>query len=479
MALTDIHKKIPFWATCLLLFLLAFIPRVTNLNAYVAGDEAKWILRSAHFFSALLSGNFDNAASQMATPEVDVLAPAVTTMWTGVAGLWAKFQTSHTDLSLLEFLAALPYQNSNKMPLDYYPWARFPTVLVTSLFVVAFYVLLRKLLDNETVPIIAAILLALDPFFLNHSRVIHHDAMVTVFVTLALLLVMRFLQQNRLGWLALAGLSFGLAILTKPTALVLVPFTGLMFLWKIHQTKNLSFLFWGVLLGFIGIVSFIVIWPALWGDPGGTLSRLIQTALTGAVGNDQKNLSLMPTLVPGRLPELGFLLYPVNFLIRWGILPTIGLVLAVGTWSYHKSSLSPQGRAVLVWLALFAATMLLVLTPLGTRDIRYFMPAWPALMVIAAFGLTASKGLAKPVIIAALSILLLIPYYPYYITYFNPLILGPYLAPQLVKFGGGVGLDQAAEYLNTTPTPKPKPWPHTLWRRLVRILSATSANTKR
>ncbi len=438
----------------LILFLIAFIPRVLALNSYVAPDEAKWILRSAHFLTALHTGDFGAAASQIATPEVAVLAPAVTTMWTGALGLLAKYQADGASIPLVDYLADLPYNHSEKMPLDFYPWLRFPTVVITSLFIVVFYILLLNLLANEKIALIAAILLALDPFFVNYSRVIHHDALVTVFMTLTLLSAMLYLQQENIRWLLLSGVMLGLAVLTKPTALFLIPFIGLMWLWRTYRTRQWQSFGWGILWAGIGLFTFVIIWPALWRDPTGTIARLIETSLIGATGDSKQ--TLIPALIPNRLPELGVLFYPVNFLLSWGILPTLGLAILLFTWWRGKEAESNRVKSVLTWLLLFSFLLILTLIPLGTRDIRYYMPAWPTLITVAAVGLTQFTNQIKPGAIVVLSIVLLLPYYPYYISYYNPIFLGPYLAPKLIKLGGGVGLDQAASHLNTQPNIKDK-----------------------
>ncbi|MCG3206830.1 MAG: hypothetical protein FOGNACKC_00429 [Anaerolineae bacterium] len=466
-ALTIRNRIIPDWAVILLLFGIAFVPRVLALDAYVATDEAKWILRSAHFFAALRSGDFSAAASQMATPDVEVLAPAVTTMWTGVAGLLAKHSIDGSQQPLNDFLAAMPAQNPALVSLGFYPWLRFPTVVITSLFVAAFYVLTGLLLNNKPVAFTATLLLALDPFFINYSRVIHHDALVTVFTVTSLLTFMVFLESgkaadtatemggtpprpaalfSRAGWLVLSGVALGLALLTKPTALILLPVIGLMLLWRIYQHRQWHWLAWGMVWAGVGLLAFWLVWPALWQDPLGTLRRLVETSSTGAAGDSDR--SLLPRLIPGRLPELGLLFYPVNFILSWGILPSVGLILLPFAWRRQR----PAG-ATLFWLLLFSLLLLLALAPLSNRDIRYFMPAWPALMLLAAFGLSRLKWL-KPGLVLLLSIILLLPYAPYYITYYNPLLLGPYTAPKLIKVGGGVGLNEAAQFLNNVSGPE-------------------------
>jgi hypothetical protein len=44
-----------------------------------------------------------------------------------------------------------------------------------------------------------------------------------------------------------------------------------------------------------------------------------------------------------------------------------------------------------------------------------------------------------------------LPYAPYYLTYYNPLVLGWLWAPRIMHVGWGEGLDLAARYLNTRP----------------------------
>lgn len=434
------------------LFGLALLPRLLSLTAYVATDEAKWILRSAHFLAALLAGDFGAAASQIANPDVEVLAPAVPTLWAGAAGLLARYWLEGGGGSLANFLAGLPYDASEQVPLNFYFWLRLPFVLFTSLFVVTFYLLLRRLWPEEgCVPILAAILLALDPFFLAHSRVIHHDALLTVFMTLALLLLLLAVRdQKNAPWLfLLAGTAWGLALLTKPIALFLAPFAGLLWLGESYRRRWLTF--WPLWWTAAGLLTFVVAWPAMWGDPAGTLARLLHTAQAAGAGDSE--YSLIPAVVPHRVLELGFLFYPINWLLRWGLLPTIGLVVLPSRWRQLHAEIKP----LVSWLALYSLLLMLALAPLGTRDIRYYLPAWPALMILAAVGVeyvaaqTKTQPHRLPLAVAAAAIVCLVPYFPYYSTYYNPLANGPYLAPRLVKIGGGEGMDQVAAYLNAHP----------------------------
>ncbi|NIO70894.1 MAG: hypothetical protein GTN71_18130, partial [Anaerolineae bacterium] len=65
--------------------------------------------------------------------------------------------------------------------------------------------------------------------YLALSRVIHHDALSTTFMALSLLSFMVYLRGHRpFLYLALSGLTAGLAFLSKSPSLFLVPFTALL-----------------------------------------------------------------------------------------------------------------------------------------------------------------------------------------------------------------------------------------------------------
>lgn len=476
------NKRIPVVLIYLLIFAVAFIPRALALDAYVASDESLWVSRSAHFLQALLAGDLAGTTSVAASPEVDVLAPAVPTMWTGAMGLAAKYwvEGSPGASSLTEYLAALP-NSTEKIPLHFFPWARFPTVLLASLSVPLFYYLLSKLIEPGTA-LLAVLLLALDPFFISLSRVIHHDALVSIFIVASLLALLVYRREgNAWPWLIMSGIGGGLALLTKPTALFLVAFVGLFLLfergfprrrpeWRAAILDGLS---WGA----IALATFVIIWPALWVAPIDTFTGLFQRS-TSAL-DDGNNYSLMPW-PDAPIPELGIFFYPVNWLFKATLPAMIGLVALASGWrrgwfrtkagdetstqADQTTALPPTSRATLTWLAIFILLFLSLLMPADTRDVRYFLPAVPPLYVLAAAGIMIlisrlktkaprSPRYARSVIglLLACQLLLAVIYYPYYVDYWNPVIGGPWLAPQVMKVGSGEGLDQMAAYLNQKP----------------------------
>jgi hypothetical protein len=105
---------------------------------------------------------------------------------------------------------------------------------------------------------------------------------------------------------------------------------------------------------------------------------------------------------------------------------------------------------------------------LGSKKFdRYLLPVFPALDLAAgmgwAFGLfwlrdrLASRSAARFLVPLGLGIVVagqavgLVQTYPYYLSYYNPLMGGSARAPGVMMVGWGEGIDQAARYLNARP----------------------------
>jgi len=96
-----------------------------------------------------------------------------------------------TRRSLTAFLAHVPFD-----PLDpgILPLIRLPIVLMAAAAAPLTYVWGRPLWGHKAA-VLAALLLALDPFLLALSRVLGHDALVAVFMWLSLLAFLRAANQ--------------------------------------------------------------------------------------------------------------------------------------------------------------------------------------------------------------------------------------------------------------------------------------------
>ena len=198
--------------------------------------------------------------------------------------------------------------------------------------------------------LLASLLIALDPYFIALSRLLHLDGLVTALMLLSLLAFLRYLDKGRQKRdLLLSGVAAGLSWLTKSPAFFLIPFVGLLMLielfknWKgigmaelRHHTAWLRDIWevakpWLVWLT-IGAIVFILLWPAMWVDPFGTISRVFSEATDYALEGSDK-----ATFFAGQVIDAGqslWYFYPVSLL--WRITPpvVIGVLIVVISWIF-------------------------------------------------------------------------------------------------------------------------------------------------
>ncbi|HRV95097.1 MAG TPA: glycosyltransferase family 39 protein, partial [Anaerolineae bacterium] len=166
----------------LLVGLVALIPRLIGLNVFLTADEPKsWFGRSIIFLDALARADW---AATFDSP-----APGVTTMWAGSIGLLLEYARQGFPGNLTDFLAVIPFD-----PLDpsILPLIRLPIVLLATLTAVLTFWWGRAVFGRPAA-LLAALLIALDPFTLALTRILGHDGPVTLFMWLSLLAFLRAL----------------------------------------------------------------------------------------------------------------------------------------------------------------------------------------------------------------------------------------------------------------------------------------------
>ncbi|TEU12805.1 MAG: phospholipid carrier-dependent glycosyltransferase [Anaerolineales bacterium] len=456
------HKK----DVCLAvgLFVLAVVPRVLQLDVFLTPDEPVWIEGAVRFFQALLSREYAHA--------YHIDSPGITTMWVAGLGLIAKYLTrswapSGGAASFWAFLQSVPL---HPIDVNFLFALRLPIALITSCTVVGAYLLVKEMFDRK-VAVLSAIVIALDPFYMAHSRLILLDALVTSFMLLSILGFITYLKGRRsLGCVIFSGIAGGLAFLTKSPSLFLAPF--MLFLALATNLLSISgstrmfprrayrgFLILGI-WAVTALLIYFLLWPAMWVDPIGMVSRTIDKAVTHAGASELKGNFFL-----GRNElDPGLLFYPVHLLFRMTPLTLLGtaasLALLVG-----KSEKKLDILLLLAYVFLYMAFM----TMGSTKAERYLLPVFPAVDILAAVGLC---GLAKEVwqmsgpaswhanlkgssrlMVGLLAVLLLqagfsLPYHPYYFSSHNPLMGGTIQVPQVLLVGWGEGLDKAARYIN-------------------------------
>ncbi len=461
----------------LALFLLALGPRVLGLRLFFTVDERPYIERSVKFLLALLYGGWEQTFRGH--------EPAVMPMWGVSLGIVGKYvlqlgrPQAITDLK--EFVWMLPVQ---PIDLDFLPAFRFFTVLVTSLSVVGVYLLVRRLFGDK-IALLSAIIMALDPFYLAHSRFVHMDALGASFMTLSFLSFLVYLWGGR-SWpyVVFSGIGAGLACLTRSPSFSIALWVFLAAVVAyLHQggSNDLSRHYdgWGrlrplivalALWGGVTVLTFAVLWPAMWVNPLGVLYEVIWSALFRYASVPRHEHFNYFMGVTG--PDPGPLFYPAALLLRATPLMLAGFAFCLIFLARKSDSQSKMAAiSLLIYVVGFVAFMTLGVSKVD----RYVLSVFPAVDILAALGLyelfraacsrfklTATEGAEftevknrslRAFCVLCGSILILqagfsLPHYPYYLSYYNPLVGGARQAVKTLAVGWGEGLDEAARYLN-------------------------------
>ncbi|MCE7981004.1 MAG: hypothetical protein DYG89_07405 [Caldilinea sp. CFX5] len=465
------------------LFVAAWVPRVLALDTVVTIDERKWLARAANFYQALST---DNWAATFQREH-----PGVTVMWAGLLGLLQHFPT-YPQVAPGQFawdrehIEAWLLQNTTHTPLELLTAGRWWITLLITLTIVFSYFPLRRLFgDSSTANGVTsmalafwgALYLAWSPFFIALSRQLHPDGLAASFIVLALLLFLAWLyggQQWR--YLIASGIVMGLSWLTKTPAIFLVPTGALLLGWQMWQARKINrrlligYVGWGVL----ATLTFVLLWPAMWLDPLGTLQRM--SAEMGVYVERHTSTNYFwgqPTADPG------LLFYPVAFLWRTTPATVVGLIAAtVFGWRQRALFAQQNIRQSAGALCLFALVLGLGMSIGAKKFDRYMLPSLLALDLVGLLGwLCLAQSaiqkfkiaravtnrtyshldfgkLSRAVTLSLIFVLHALPgflHYPYYLTYFNPLFGGSYTAPQILFVGWGEGLEAAAQWLNAQP----------------------------
>ncbi|HFD40504.1 MAG TPA: hypothetical protein ENJ31_11740 [Anaerolineae bacterium] len=454
-------------AALLLLLLTTLTPRLVALGSLTNPDELKWLDRSVTLYDAVARGDW--AATLQA------FHPGITPSWGFGALLCARYG--------LDRLRA--WQAADALPMaDLAHTALWFPVLLSAATVLAVYLLLRRLAGREAA-FLAALLLAVEPYYLAFTHAIHLDLTQASLMVIAALLWLNYLHSRRWPFWAGSGFVAGLALLTRTAALYLVPFSllagGVYFVadnWRgdgLRPTPG-----WGRQLGRIApawagwlltlILTLFALWPALWVEPLATLGRLTMGVLR-SVENPHAApvffLGQVTTADPGLLYYLLILLFRLRPLtLALSLLNPLLLGLA---WRRLTARLRAAWLLGLAYVLFYFIQMALAPHKLE----RYLLPLVPALDILAGVSLAlivrrlsrplaarmgrgarAARAPVRTALVGAAILLLAWPWLrlaPYFWAYFNPLAGGGSAAVRLFTVGGGEGLDRAAAYLNAKP----------------------------
>jgi hypothetical protein len=463
----SVGRRWPESLAIVLLVAAIWVPRGLLLDRFVTIDENKWVTRSANFYTALAQGDFADTFQQE--------HPGVTTMWAGTGGLVRRFP-AYKDISPGqvepdEYRRLLETQGYSVVEL--LAAGRFFMVLANTIALSLAFLFARRLLGLLPA-FVGFLLIALDPFHTAHSRFLHLDALLSSFLLLALLAFLSFLHSRRLSHLLVSGFAAALSWLTKSPGAFLIPAVVLLAAFDAwshgsdsggthFSTRAWQFVWPLAIWTLVAIAVFVALWPAMWVDPFGTLSQVLAPALDSAAGGHEN-----PIFFNGQVYSDGRVLspwfYPLTFLWRTTPIVLAGLLFSAVAFAFkHEPLNQPKTRRTVASLVLFVIVFTL-LQNLGTKKFdRYLLPVYAPLDLVAAMGWVAAaawlktrrqsliRQYAPPLLLVALLLVQTVgtlQTFPYYLSYYNPVMGGSSRAPEVMQIGWGEGLDQAARYLD-------------------------------
>jgi 4-amino-4-deoxy-L-arabinose transferase-like glycosyltransferase len=440
----------------LFVFLLAFLPRAV----YPVSRPMQWHGRAVRFLDAVLEQDWAETYQRY--------HPGVSTMW--LSGLGLKVFAWREGVTSEQLIGSAPTKPG--VIGDSVTAGVIPLALVTALCIALAYVLIGRIAGARAA-LAGSCLLALDPFHVAYSKVLHIDALLATFMLTSALFLLSYLRESNRRDLVLSGVFAGLAFLTKSPSFFLVPYAAMAV--GLHRlavdpiSGRREWIRWFrravwvlILWGAVACVTFVALWPAMWVEPLHALRRVVERILFHVETAHYNPIFFNGEITqqdPGPVFYVATLAWKTTLVTLPALLATI--VFLVRRLRQGKKDVVPW--LLVAYVVFFTAQMCLS----ARKEIRYLLPAFPALDVVAALGVAwiadgvgrvgervGWQGLPSAAVgaVVALQALLVLPGHPYYGPLHNRLLGGSQVAQHILPLQDqGEGLDLAARFLNGLP----------------------------
>jgi len=465
--------KLKKYLLALLLLVLTVTPRLLELKSFVTVDEPFWLSVGANYYYALAQREFQNTVYEY--------HPAVTTMSSITAAFLVDFADyrsygqGYFDVDKEKFDPFIVEHGHDPLHLLYLS-RLFQVAVITILTLLIFYFLSR--LIGEKKAFLATALISCSPYFLGHSRVLSHEAMVSFFALTSVFGLMTYLESERKWfYLLLSAAAAAIAQLTKSSAMAMFPVIGLILAVSVFEKARergfksalLDHLkIFGIWFSLLLLVYFLV-WPGMWVAPGKMLYEVYGNAFSYAFQGSRLQVTqeLQPSQFNTDSVGKTVIMY-VTYILESGTLVTwAGVVLSAASLFQRRGSQPSRIEKKLVAYLLTLAVMFVLLFSIaqGLNYRHYVMTAHVSMSAIGALGWAFWVGWfgekqaagnirwrAQTIGTALLIILQLAEgaaFFPYFYTYYNPLVAAVTGRPPASNYGEGI--EQAAAYLAQKP----------------------------
>ena len=460
----------------LILVIAVLAPRLPALDTFATVDESTWLMRSANFYYALAQHDFQNT--------VYAYHPAVTTMWVGTAGLMWDFAEYRglgqgyfeKEWKFSEFLSKQGHD-----PLQMLKTSRLINAGINASLFVVIYFLLRRLLSWFPA-FIATFFLSFSPFLLGHTRILAHEGMMSLLLLVSILAFLNYIWKGyQWPFLLLSGIAAALAVLTKSSATIIVPFVGLLSLIEgirivsnrkddlgvTIQRQIKRFVGIGIVWFAVFVLTFVTLWPGMWVNPKKMIIEMYGNAFSYAL--EGHNLEAQYTDEPSATPfqKARFLKRAQDLIWRTTPVTWLSFLLFMALTAIKKLPLPPGARRVMVTLFGFGLLFYLMMSVAkGRQAAHYIMATHASWSLVAGLAiaftvsiihkrLSTGAKLAIPALITvgllSLQAISALNFFPYFFNYSNPVLEALQSGTQTPVSGFGEGLERAAAYLGEHP----------------------------
>jgi hypothetical protein len=384
-------KPVKNYLIVILIFLIGFV-FVSSYNTMILKkkhynlDETLWEIRGYNFIDELKNHNYGNLAQST--------HPGITVNW--LSGLFLNSFASGEKQAVNNYYdslklfynpatrnleAVITDRDAARYDFSYVTFIfNFPIYLLILLFFLVLHSLLLKSGFNVYQARMSVLLIATTPFYYFDTT--PSDKFAAIFMTLSLLSLLAYFHRQRKEKKLLygSGVGMGLAVLSRLSALFLIPFSFFIFIYFIvfknkERIKNLvkDFSLWI----FFSIITAFLLFPTLWLDFKSAYNKIkvdeIATErLTGEGSSDY---------------YLKFILYIKDFLLG-EITPLVfGLFLFFIIFIKFNLNKKETKDNIIILLSYVFLFFLFIVFSSNQYHFRYLLPAFLVIDILAAVGL--------------------------------------------------------------------------------------------
>ena len=253
--------------TLVIFYILIRLPYLgfSNFNT----DSFDWKTRIYNFSNGIFNFNLEDT--------VQKYHPGVTLLWIGALSvkfynlIYENLFYSSFAINSADFVFALNFYQILFL------------VLAQALLVFLLFYFLSQIYNPVKSFLILTILVT-EPFFLGITTTLHLDGLLNLFILNFLVTFYLSVVKSDRFYLYLAAIFFGFSLLTKTTALLLAPIVIFSYTARYLLNKNISIRFLFKNLSLFSITTFFtyyIFWPAMWFNPFGTISYVLEGVRVG------------------------------------------------------------------------------------------------------------------------------------------------------------------------------------------------------